>query len=350
MRSIRKRLLAILLAAMLVCVGFAGTSVTAESAGKQLTVVPNTDVQPFIRQFLPKSLFGSGGPFTINMQVKIDNFKKTHVDGLIFVNIWDDRVEGKTVNGYFNYDESTDWIDVKMTDVVESYGIGLKAGDPITFDNVKGMWINGKLEEYILCDMGMLYAQGTVTFRNFEVTNAAGEVVYSWATDPDLEGISNVSEIENPQPMIMKASFGDWSGQVLVSDADDTPPTVPTTAPPVYEDPGPGDSTTGATEAPTGGGDTTTTNPASEDPNATTDPASDVSGDDSSDASDSSSRDTSADSSAAAVGGEPGDDNGGSFPIWIPIVIVAGVIVVAGVVLLVLWKLNKLPWVKKEQG
>ncbi len=350
MSSIRKRFLAILLAAMLVCVGFAGTSVSAESTGKQLTVVPNTDVQPFIRQLLPKSLFGSGGPFTINMQVKIDNFKKTHVDGLIFVNIWDDRVEGKTVNGYFNYTQSTDWIDVKMTDIVETYGIGLKAGDPITFDNVKGMWINGKLEEYILCDMGMLYAQGTVTFRNFEVTNAAGEVVYSWATEPDLEGISNLSEIENPQPIITKASFGDWSGQVLVSDADDTPPTVPTTAPPVYEDPGPGDSTTGATEAPTGGGDTTPTNPESEDPNATTDPASDVSGDDSSDASDSSSRDTSADSSAAAVGGGLGDDDEGSFPIWIPIVIVAGVVVVAGVVLLVLWKLNKLPWVKKEQG
>ncbi len=350
MRSIRKRLLAILLAAMLVCVGFAGTSVSAESAGKQLTVIPNTDVQPFIRQFLPVSLFGTGGPFTINMQVKIDNFKRTQVGGLVFVNIWDDRVEGSVVNGYFNYTQSTDWIDVKMTDIVETYGIGLKAGDPITFDNVKGMWINGKLQDYILLDMGMIFAEGTVTFRNLEITNAAGEVVYSWATDPDLEGISDISQMENPQPMLTKASFGDGSGQVLISDADTTPPTVPTTAPPVYEDPGPGDSNTGATEAPTSGGDTTTTNPESEDPNATTDPASDVSGDDSSDASDSSSRDTSADSSAAAVGGEPGDDNGGSFPIWIPIVIVAGVIVVAGVVLLVLWKLNKLPWVKKEQG
>lgn len=351
MSSIRKRFLAILLAAMLVCVGFAGTSVSAESTGKQLTVVPNTDVQPFIRQLLPKSLFGSGGPFTVHVQVKTDDFQKTNVDGAFFLNLWDDRlVEGESVVTLFNYDKKTDWIDVKMTSNVESYNAGLKAGDPITFDNVKGMWINGKLEDYILLDMGMIFAKGSVTFRNFEVTNAAGEVVYSWATEPDLEGISNLSEIENPQPIITTASFGDWSGQVLVSDADDTPPTVSTTAPPVYEDPGPGDSTTGATEAPTGGGDTTTTNPASEDPVATTDPASDVSADDSSDVSDSSSRDTSADSSAAAVGGELGDDDEGSFPIWIPIVIVVGVIVVAGVVLLVLWKLNKLPWVKKEQG
>ncbi len=351
MRSIRTRILAVLLAVMLVCAGFTGMSVSAESAGKQLTIIPNTDDQPFIRQYLPKSIFGTGGPFTINMQVKIENFKKTHVDALVYVDIWDDRVEGKSVNGYFNYSKSTDWIDVKMTDVVEKYGIGLKAGDPITFDNVKGMWQNGKLQDYILLDMGMLFAEGTVTFRNLEITNAAGEVVYSWATEPDLEGIEDLSEMENPTPIITKASFGDWSGQVRVSDADTTPPTVPTTAPPVYEDPQPGDSPTdapsGVTDAPTGGGDSTS--PVSEDPAATTDPSTDVTGDDASDVdSDSSSKDSSADSSAAAVVGEPEED-GGSFPIWIPIVIVVGVLVAAGVVLLVLWKLNKLPWVKKEQ-
>ena len=36
-----------------------------------------------------------------------------------------------------------------------------------------------------------------------------------------------------------------------------------------------------------------------------------------------------------------------SFSIWIPIGIVAGVLVAAGVVLLVLWKLKKLPWIKE---
>ncbi len=346
MSSIRKRFLAILLAAMLVCVGFAGTSVSAEAVGKQITVIPNTDEQPFIRQFLPKSLFGSGGPFTVHVQVKIENFKRTQVGGKVYANIWDGRIESESVVCLTAYTKDTDWIDVTMTERCEEYNAGMKAGDPITFDNVKGIWLNGKLQDYILLDMGILWATGTATFRNFEVTNAAGEVVYSWATDPDLEGIDDITKIENPEPLIVKASFGDGSGQLLVSDATEEVPTVPTTEPPVYEDPGPGDSTTDGTETPSGGGDTTTTNPASEDPVATTDPASDVSADDSSDVSDSSSRDTSADSSAAAVGGELGDDDEGSFPIWIPIVIVVGVIVVAGVVLLVLWKLKKLPWVK----
>ena len=53
----------------------------------------------------------------------------------------------------------------------------------------------------------------------------------------------------------------------------------------------------------------------------------------------------------AAVAGNPesGGDAGekSSFSIWIPIGIVAGVLVAAGVVLLVLWKLKKLPWIKE---
>ncbi len=350
MSSIRKRFLAILLATMLVCAAFAGTSVSAASTGKQITVIPNTDEQPFIRQFLPKSLFGSGGPFTIHVQVKIEDFKKTKIDGKVFANIWDGRVESESVVRLAAYTKNTDWIDVTLTDVCEQYNAGMKAGDPITFENVKGIWLNGKLQDYILFDMGMLWSTGKATFRNFEVTNAAGEVVYSWATEEDLQGVENVMDIENPQTLIMKGSFGDSSGQLLVSDSTEDVPSVPTTEPPAYEDPQPGDSPTDApsdaTDAPTGGGDSTTS-PVSEDPVATTDPSTDVTGDDTSDVdSDPSSKDSSADSSAAAVVGEPEED-GGSFPIWIPIVIVVGVIVVAGVVLLVLWKLKKLPWVKE---
>ena len=216
MRSIRKRFGCVLAALTMVFTGITASSVSAASAGKQITIIPNSDVQPFIRQYLPKSLFGSGGPFTISMQVKIEDFKKTKVGGLVLVDIWDGRVESKGSIGLFNYTKSTDWIDVKMTSIVETHNIGLKEGDPITFDNVKGIWLNGALQDYYLLDMGMLWATGTVTFRNFEVKNAAGEVVYSWAEDEDLQGVKDLTEIENPEPMIVRASFGDWSGQFLV--------------------------------------------------------------------------------------------------------------------------------------
>ena len=347
MRSIRKRFLSALMALAVVCVGFTGTSVSAEPKGKQITIIPNSDVQPFIRQYLPKDLFGSGGPFTISMQVKIEDFKKTKVGGLVLVDIWDGRVESKGSIGMFNYTKSTDWIDVKMTSIVETHNIGLKEGDPITFDNVKGIWLNGKLQDYYLLDMGMLYATGTVTFRNFEVKNAAGEVVYSWATDEDLQGIKDLTEIENPEPLTVRASFGDWTGQFIVSDADTTPPTLPTTETPVYENPTTNPDKSDATTAPTTSTapDTSVTDPASDDPASTTD-SSDTGSTTAPQADSSAAGDP--DSSSAAVAGNP-DDGGdkGGFSIWIPIGIVGGVLVIAGAVFLVLWKLKKLPWVKE---
>ena len=350
MRFFRKRFWCILLAVMMIWVGFAGSSVSAASVGKQITIIPNSDVQPFIRQYLPKSLFGSGGPFTISMQVKIEDFKKTKVGGLVLVDIWDGRVESKGSIGLFNYTKSTDWIDVKMTSIVETHNIGLKEGDPITFDNVKGIWLNGALQDYYLLDMGMLWATGTVTFRNFEVKNAAGEVVYSWAEDEDLQGVKDLTEIENPEPMTVRASFGDWSGQFLVSDADASTPVV-TTIPPAYEEPTSPPDTPDATTAPPKSTtpDGPTTAPASEDPSSGTDPASDTATTSPLQGDGSSAGD--ADSSSAAVAGNPESDGDAgeksSFSIWIPIGIVAGVLVAAGVVLLVLWKLKKLPWIKE---
>ena len=347
MRSIRKRFLCVLMAVLMVWVGFAGSSVSAASTGKQITIIPNTDEQPFIRQFLPKYLFGSGGPFTVSVQMKAENFKKTKVDGKVFVNIWDGRVESESVVRLSAYTKSTDWVDVTTTSVCESYNAGMKAGEPITFDNVKGIWLNGKLQEYILLDMGMLWSTGTVTFRNFEVKNAAGEVVYSWAEDEDLQGVSNVVDIENPEPLIVKSSFGDSTGQLLVSDADDSTPVVTTTAPPSYEDPTTNPDKSDATTAPTNSTapDTSATDPASDDPASTTDSSDTAS---TTAPKDNSTASTNPDSSSAAVAGNP-DDGGdkGGISIWIPIGIVGGVLVIAGAVFLVLWKLKKLPWVKE---
>ena len=350
MRFFRKRFWCILLAVMMIWVGFAGSSVSAASVGKQITIIPNTDEQPFIRQFLPKYLFGSGGPFTVHVQMKAENFKRTNVNGKVYVNIWDGRVESESVVKLSAYTKSTDWVDVKMTSVCEEYNAGMKSGDPITFDNVKGIWLNGALQDYYLLDMGMLWATGTVTFRNFEVKNAAGEVVYSWAEEEDLQGVSNVADIENPEPLIMKASFGDSSGQLLVSDADTSTPVV-TTIPPAYEEPTSPPDTPDATTAPPKSTtpDGPTTAPASEDPSSGTDPASDAATTSPLQGDGSSAGD--ADSSSAAVAGNPESDGDAgeksSFSIWIPIGIVAGVLVAAGVVLLVLWKLKKLPWIKE---
>ena len=111
MRSIRKRFGCVLAALTMVFTGIAASSVSAASAGKQITIIPNSDVQPFIRQYLPKSLFGSGGPFTVHVQMKAENFKKTKVGGSIFVNVWDGRVESESVVGLSEYTKSTDWVD-----------------------------------------------------------------------------------------------------------------------------------------------------------------------------------------------------------------------------------------------
>ena len=300
---------------------------------------------------MPKYLFSSGGPFTVHVQMKAENFKRTNVNGKVYVNIWDGRVESESVVKLSAYTKSTDWVDVKMTSVCEEYNAGMKSGDPITFDNVKGIWLNGALQDYYLLDMGMLWATGTVTFRNFEVKNAAGEVVYSWAEEEDLQGVSNVADIENPETLIMKASFGDSSGQLLVSDADTSAPVVTTTAPPAYEEPTSPPDTPDATTAPPKSTtpDGPTTAPASEDPSSGTDPAS-----------------IPPRHRPYRGMARPPVTPIRRAPPWPGIPKAAGMqgrsrrfrsgfpsgssrvsLVAAGVVLLVLWKLKKLPWIKE---
>lgn len=201
--------------ALVVC----GTAapVSAADAGKQIIISPGTDVQPFIRQFLHNTTFSSGGPFTVRLQVKIEGFKKQKPTGKVYVNIWDNSVKNAEVIKMCAWTKDMDWTDVTTTAVYGEYGF--ETGKPVMFQNINKILISGQFQPYALLDMGILYGTGTASFRNLEIYDAAGKLRYSWATDPDLKGLSNLKMIGGAEPRVMACTFGDGSGVFQVADS-----------------------------------------------------------------------------------------------------------------------------------
>ncbi len=362
-----KRFLSVL-AVLAVVLSFSVMGFSAAADEPIVIAIHNTqakDDNPLIRVFMPKSLFGEGGPFTIKLEYKLENFGRLNSqnDPIMLFDVYTLQSMGsektQEMRQFCVTEDSNGWQELKANQPNTN-------NDWVTVENVTRLPMGADLPEHWILNLGLCWAKGDVYFRNFRVENAAGEVVYSWDTDPDLidllgsndtADLRDIGEI-NPEPMILNVKFGEGdAAEYTVSRGDaDTGP-EPTDAP-VYEDPT------------NGGSDSTTTPPDNNDPDptdngntadTTTDP-SDSSGDtttgDSSSVitTDPDDSDSSGDTPAgmttvpnASDAGE-GEDGGGLSAGWIVLIVVGGVIVVAAIVFGVLFALKKLPFQKTDES
>lgn len=310
------RIAALFLAFCLLFGTVGGFSAFAEETAKMITLTTKTDINPFIRIGLHKRTFATGGPFTVRCDMKIDSFQKTKPDGNIFVNIVDGRdPDPNNMTVWLNvYRKATDgWVEMTNED-----------GSYITFNNINKVLISGAFEEFALLQFGAYYTNAVVSYRNFRVFNAAGDIVYSWNTDPYFKDVTNLKDFGGDTAFAL--TFGNGTASYEVSDAPlsgDTAPVVTTTSNgPDYEDPN--ETQPSSTES-------TTLPVTSETAETTTAPTAGGST-------------TTAASATTTAPVEPADAN--PFPIWIPLVIVGGVLLVGGGVFFALWKMKKLPWMK----
>lgn len=322
------------------------------------------DDNPIIRMFMPKSMYGEGGPFTIKLQYKLENFGKKDArnEPQLLFDIYTKASMGDKTQPQTQFkvtENSNGWQDLKANQPNTG-------NDWVQVDNVTYLPMGSDFPEEWMLNLGLLWAVGDVYFRDFRIENAAGEVVYSWDTDADLidllgnndtADLRDIGDI-NPQPLILNVKFGEGdAAEYTVSRGDaDTGP-EPTEAP-IYEEPtnGGSDSTTTPPDnndpEPTDNGNTadTTTDPSDSSGDTTTGDSSGVTTTDPDDSD--SSGDTPAGMTTVpnASDASEGEDGGGLSAGWIVLIVVGGVIVVAAIVFGVLFALKKLPFQKTGEG
>lgn len=222
-RTTRKLLALVLTLAMLMSL-FALTATASER--KVIVITPNSDINPFIRFFAKKDTFNTGGPFTVRFDIKIENYKRMSQEGNVFIDLY--NMDGVTTQIVWK-GNTNGWVDAKKED-----------GSYITFDNVNGALIDGVIQEYYLINLGGYFASGKISIRNFRILDSAGKVRYSFDTDPDLAGISNLRDITSEEPCILPITFGDGTGTFVIetdsgSDTNDPKPTEEPSGP-IFED------------------------------------------------------------------------------------------------------------------
>lgn len=212
--------LSLLLACLLV---FSFASVPVFASTPKILTIDNTggDDNPFIRFFINKKICGTGGPFTVSMDLKVENFRRfAGKDNYsAFVHLMHQDTDHKMASK-FSVQKNIDWTNVKFN-----------------INNINYTIIDGAIREYCLIDVGIIYAKAILYVRNFKITNAAGKVVYSIDTDPDLDGLKDLRDIgeKNPEPILLNASFGQ-SGSAKYPILSDTNTTTATTKGVVYEE------------------------------------------------------------------------------------------------------------------
>lgn len=204
----------------------------AATETKVIRITTNTDINPFIRYFATKKVYETGGPFTVRFDVKIENFKRTKPEGMVFINLHSKEGGTLPVTQIYWKTNTDGWVvDAKKTD-----------GTYITFSNVtKGAIFDGVIQEYYHINFGVMYANATVYFRNFRVYDASNNLRYSFDTDPDLQGITNMKDITSPEPVVMALTFGDGTGVFDVLNEEQTASSTSSSASsgPIIEDPTP---------------------------------------------------------------------------------------------------------------
>ena len=170
-------------------------SISVQAAQQVTVAVDNTggDENPFMRIFPNNKICGSGGPFRVSMEIRVEKWRRMsgHTnDGDVFVN----ALFGDTQGCQKHFSGNCDWTPVHFS-----------------FSNITKVMIPGSgLCDYGLIDIGAYYVKAVVSVRDFKITDRAGNVVYSFDTDPDLlqvEDLRDIGEV-NPEPMVLNAAFG----------------------------------------------------------------------------------------------------------------------------------------------
>ena len=366
-----KRLLSILsVFAVLMAFSVMGFSAAAED--HIVIAIHNTGREvhdnPLIRIFLHKDMFGSGGPFTIKAEYKVENFGKQSAknDPVVLCDIYTKESMGseKTQDmRQIRIEMNTNgWQELKATE-------GAAKGNYITFNNVDRLPMGSDLPEYYLLNIGPCWAKCDLYVRNFRIENAAGQVVYSWDTDEDLNALlegkdkadlNDIGQI-NPEAMNIATGFGSGpAAQFTVSRGDADMP-EPSDGP-QYENPtdapNGGDSTTTAgnnggdsTTTANNGGNTGTTDPAGSDTPSTSEGET-TTGDGTTVTTDQNGSNSNTPAGVTTVpnASTPDGEGGGLGAGWIVLIVVGGLIVAAGIAFGVLFALKKLPFQKTGDG
>lgn len=367
-----KRLLSILsVFAVLMAFSVMGFSAAAED--HIVIAIHNNGAEvhdnPIIRTFLPKDIFGSGGPFTVKAEYKVENLKKQSAknDPIMLFDIYTKESMGanKTQDQrQITIKEDTNgWQELKANE-------GKASGNYVTFNNVDRLPMGSDMPEYYLLNFALCWAKGDLYVRNLRIENAAGQVVYSWDTDEDLNALlegkdkadlNDIGEI-NPEAMNVATGFGSGpTAQFTVSRGDADMP-EPSDGP-QYENPtdapNGGDSTTTAgnnggdsnTTTANNGGNTGTTDPAGSDTPSTSEGET-TTGDGTTGTTnqDGSNSNTPAGVTTVPNSSTPDGEGGGLGAGWIVLIVVGGLIVAAGIAFGVLFALKKLPFQKTGDG
>lgn len=361
--SFIKRVLSVLsVFAVLAAISVMGFSAAAED--HIVIAIHNTGSDPhdnpIIRTFLPKDLFGSGGPFTIKAEYMVENLtKKTAKNEAIMLadiytkeSMGDEKTQQQRQFTLRDQKSSNGWQELKANE-------GENKGNYITFNNVEYLPMGSDFPEHYIFNLALCWGKGDLYVRNFRIENAAGEVVYSWDTDEDLiellEGkdkanLNDIGEV-NPEALNVATGFGSGSADYVVSRGDADLPQA--TEGPAYETTtnGGGNATTtnngGSNNTTTGngGGNTTT---GSDSSGGSTDAGETTTGGGSTAAtSGDSSNNTPAGVTTVPNASNPdGGEGGGLGAGWIVLIVVGGLIVAAGIAFGVLFALKKLPFQK----
>ena len=211
-----------LLSVMTLLVSFFSFGLQAAAANDSvvLTLVSNSDINPLIRFYAMKENgFDKGGPFKVEFEWKADIQRMPGKEKMnCFSTIYEMNNNEKIV-----YDAKNPNISIKTSTngwVTASF----------SFINIKGCIDAGMMMPYGVVNIGMWYAKGTLAIRNLRITNAAGKVMYSLNDDPDVKALIKKSKDENlskcslrdiglinPTPLLLSATFGDDSYDVLVT-------------------------------------------------------------------------------------------------------------------------------------
>lgn len=314
-------LCAVCAVSVLLCMGVlpgsaaAGTTITIDNTGG--------DDNPFIRLFPNTQICGSGGPFTFSFDLKIENYRRmSGQNGSVFVHLMHGTDTNSQNTSIAYWQKNTDgWTHFEYS-----------------FSDVTYTLINGAPEKYALINIGLYYVKAKVSIKNFQITNAAGTVVYSFDTDPDLNGLDDLRNIaeKNPEPFLMACSFGESGNASYPISADGGSDTTTTTKKPQYED----DTTTTTSKSPNYEDDTTTTSAPDAD-GSTTSSNADGSTTSGSVTTTSKGATTTTKSGATTQPASNGAEDNGGFPVWAIVLIVVVVLAAGGAVAFVLIRRKK---------
>ncbi len=208
------RISALVLALMLAVCGITcGISASAAEDTTTMIQIDNTkgDVQPIIRIGLQKLDptdetpngvgydYTKGGPFTVSFDLKIEKFRRQAGQdvGYVYVNIWhpDMGTTGQNEPAFENskWSGNMDWTSFSFT-----------------FPNLHAWVLNdgtGQVTTRGLIDIGVLWANPVVSIKNFQIKNAAGEVVWSFDSDYHIQKVADLREMTG-EVICLNTGFG----------------------------------------------------------------------------------------------------------------------------------------------